>query len=50
MVLEILESLKISSYFTLHNSFLVKTSIPLIRPLRDCESQIEARWNIQLRL
>ena len=50
MVLEILKFLKIGFLFYVASFISSKKSVPLIRPLRDCGSQIEARWNIQLRL
>ena len=49
MVLEILKSPKIWLLFY-GTSLIFSTSVPLIRPLRDCGSPIEARWNIQLGL
>ena len=50
MVLEIQKSLKIWSLFYVASFNSSKKSVPLIRPLRDCESQIEGRWNTQLGL
>ena len=50
MILEILKSLNVSYVSYVASCISSKKSVPLIRPLRDCGSQIEARWNIQLRL